>query len=235
VKDPIVYIGVLQTLIFALQLVVFGYQAYKLRQTVEASKEQSGDMKLSIAEATRSANAMEISSQAATIASEAAAKSVVLLAKQMRAYLSVRIESGIYQDRAANLRFEVRPLLINAGLTPARKIGYTARADVLPFPLPDDFVFPSLDPPRSAFGILGPQQNFVMNAMVGGDFFDDSEAEDIKRGIGRRLYIWGTVTYEDALGEQRYTQFAHNIFWLRLEDGREPILGNYVDRHNDVT
>jgi hypothetical protein len=74
-----------------------------------------------------------------------------------------------------------------------------------------------------------------MNAMIDRDFFDDSQVEDIKRGRGRRLYIWGTVTYEDAMGEQRYTKFAHNIFWIRLRDGREPILGNYVDRHNEAT
>jgi hypothetical protein len=178
---------------------------------------------------------MEEFAKSAERGSKAAAQSVVLVAQQMRAYLSVRIDGGIYQDRALNLRFEVRPMLINTGLTPARRISYVAKADVLPFPLPDDFVFPSLEPPRTAFGILGPQQNFIMNAMVDGNFFDDSEVEDIKRGRGRRLYIWGTVTYEDAIGEQRYTEFAHNIFWIQLKDGREPILGNYVDRHNDAT
>src|SRR5260370_15572226 len=98
----------------------------------------------------------------------------------MRTYLSVRIDGGIYQDRAANLRFEVRPMLINTGLTPARAVSYTAKADVLPFPLPNDFVFPSLEPPRAAFGILGPQQNFIMNRAVDRDFFDDVEVEDIK-------------------------------------------------------
>jgi hypothetical protein len=107
-----------------------------------------------------------------------------------------------------------------------------ARAAVFPFPLPDDFVFPSLESPRSGFGILGPQQNFILNAWVIGDFFPDDEVEEIKRGIGRRLYIWGRVTYEDVSEEQRHTEFAHNLFWVPLRNGEEHVFGNYVDRHN---
>ncbi len=230
----VIFIGLAQLIVFVLQLAVFGYQAWQLRQTVKAAAEQSGDMKDSIEQSTRAADAMERSAKAATIASQAAAQSVVRITQQMRAYLSVRIDSGIYQDRKVNLRFEVRPMLINTGLTPAHKVGYTAKADVLPFPLEDDFTFPPLEQPRSVFGLLAPQQNFIMTAMVNRDFFDDGEVENIKRGLGRRLYIWGTVIYEDVFGDQRYTEFAHNIVWMPLKDGSEPILGNYVDRHNDA-
>jgi hypothetical protein len=225
----------LQTAIFLCQLYVFSDQAKRLRQTVEGAKEQSGDMKRSIAESIRAANAMEEFAKSAERGSKAAAQSVVLVAQQMRAYLSARIDGGIYQDRAMNLRFEVRPMLINTGLTPARRISYVAKADVLPFPLPNDFVFPSLEPPSSVFGLLAPQQNFIMNAMVDRDFFDDGEVENIKRGNGIRLYIWGTVTYEDVFGDQRYTNFSHSIVWVPLKDGSERILGHYVDRHNDAT
>jgi len=49
VKDqPLFYIGAVQTFIFALQLFVFAYQAWKLRQTVEAGTQQSADMKESV-------------------------------------------------------------------------------------------------------------------------------------------------------------------------------------------
>jgi hypothetical protein len=112
------FVGIVQAIIFILQLIVFGIQAWKLDQTVKAAAQQGSDMKRSIDEATRAANAMEISAKAATVASQAAAQSVALLPKQMRAYLSVRIGGGVYQDRAANLRFEVTPMLINTGLTP---------------------------------------------------------------------------------------------------------------------
>ena len=231
----LIAIGIVQSIIFALQLFVFRDQARKLRQTVDASTQQTKDMKESIAQSTRAANAMEKSANAATVGSQAAARSVELISKQMRAYLSVRINDGFYQDRAANLRFEVKPMLINTGLTPAQRVSYSAKADVLPFPLADEFVFPALEKPRSIFGLLAPQQNMIMNAMVQGDFFEDGEVEDIKRGRGKRLYIWGTVLYEDVFGEQRYTNFAHSIIWLHLKDGKEPIIGHYVDRHNEAT
>jgi hypothetical protein len=46
-------------LIGLLQLGVFGYQAYKLKQTVESSGEEAKAMERHIGEASRSATAME--------------------------------------------------------------------------------------------------------------------------------------------------------------------------------
>ncbi len=106
----------------------------------------------------------------------------------------MRVNGGLYQERSKKLRFEVKPLLINTGLTPAFKIRYTANAGGFPFPLLDDFEFPPLNPPRAAFGILGSQQNFVTNAIVQ-DFVPDDEVDAVKHGIGKRIYIWGTVYY----------------------------------------
>jgi len=72
-----------------------------------------------------------------------------------------------------------------------------------------------------------------MNAMVQGRC-PDNEVEDIRRGRGKRAYIWGTVTYEDAFGKERYTNFAHGIVWILGKDG-EMIFGFYADQHNDAT
>jgi hypothetical protein len=229
----LVGIGVLQLVVFVLQLSVFGYQALKLRQTVDAAAQQSRDMRESITEATRSANAMEKSAEAVTKTSQAASQSVVRIGQQMRAYLSSRINGGIFQDRAANLRFGVTPMVINTGLTPAHKVGYSAKAAVLPFPLEAGHVFPPLDPPRSVFGLLAPQQNFIMDAFVDGDYFDDVEAENIKRGNGKRVYIWGTITYEDVFGDKRYTNFCQSICWILGKEG-DVVWGNYSDRHNEA-
>ena len=120
-----------------------GYQAKKLRDTVESGEKQSIAMKDSIQESRRAANAMESFAKSAERASKAAAQSTVLIRQQMRAYLSVRIDGGFYQDRTMGLRFEAKPMLINTGLTPARKVAYVARAAVFQFPLPEDFCFPS--------------------------------------------------------------------------------------------
>jgi hypothetical protein len=198
---------------------------------VEGAKEQSVDMK-------RAADAMQISSKAANIASQAATDSVIALkertAQQMRAYLCVNICTGVYQERAKGLRFEGKPMLLNTGHTPAHNVTYKAKADILPFPLPEDFKLPSLDD-RTGYtvGILGPQQNFILNAWVERDFFEDGEAEEIKRGRERRLYIWGTVTYEDVFGEKKYTNFFQSICWVATEQG-DRIIGNYGSQHSDA-
>jgi hypothetical protein len=220
-----------QTVVFIIQTIVFRYQAKMLRRTVEASTEQSRDMKKSIAESTRAADAMEKSAKAATIASENVVIVTERTAQQMRAYLSVKIGTGVFQD--ANRRFEVKPQLINTGQTPAHKVKYAAKATVLQFPLPNEYAFPSLEKPRSGFGVLGPHQDFIMNAWVD-KRYDDDEAEDIKRGRGKMTYIWGTVIYEDAFGKERYTNFAHSIYWVTGPQG-EVVIGNYADRHNDAS
>lgn len=163
----------------AFQLIVFGYQAYQLKNTVKAASEQIADTKRIIAEASRSATAMEevakhIGSSAETVSaqsksmeqsvseaarlasamevvakemavsSKAAVESVVALrertAQQMRAYLTVNIGAAIYQERAKNWKFEGKPLLINTGHTPAKKVSFKASAAILKAPLPDDFV-----------------------------------------------------------------------------------------------
>ena len=125
--------------------------------------------------------------------------------------------------------------MINVGQTPAYKVAFVAKAACSASSyLPDDFTFPPLEPPRRAFGLVAPHQMYTIGALVEGDFFDDGEVQNIKSAIGKALYIWGTVTYEDVVGEARYTNFAHNIFWLRLKDGSERIVGNYVDRHNEA-
>ena len=59
----LIFVGIVQSIIFILQLIVFGIQARKLDQTVKAAAKQSSDMKRSIQEETRAANAMEISGQ----------------------------------------------------------------------------------------------------------------------------------------------------------------------------
>jgi hypothetical protein len=92
-----------------LQLVVFGIQAWMLQKTVKATGDQSKDMKRSIDEATRAANALEISAKAAAIASENVIVMTKRVTQQMRAYLSIRINIGAPQDRAGNVRFAGHP------------------------------------------------------------------------------------------------------------------------------
>jgi hypothetical protein len=203
----------------------------------EASTAQSAEMQASINEAVRAATAMEEVAAGIAVSAQAAQDSVATLkertAIQMRAYLTVLIHQGVYQERDKGLKFEVKPMLINSGQTPAHKVTYRARAAVFPYPLPDSV---TLDPPedtlRSAL-VLGPQQNIIMNALVD-TVFDDDVADDIKSGKKMRAYIWGTATYFDAFGVPHQTNFCHSVYWVVLPDGKFFVTGNYAARHNDA-
>jgi hypothetical protein len=228
----VIFIGLAQLVIFTLQLFVFRDQAQKLAQTVKAAAEQSEDMKESIKASKRAADAMEKSAKAATIASENVVVVTERTGQQIRAYLCVNIWTGVYQERAKGLRFEAKPILINTGQTPAYNVSYKAKADIFPFPLPDNFTLPPLDSPGFSAGLLGPHQNFILNAVVNKDY-DDAEVENIKRGKGQRVYIWGTVNYEDVFGEKKYTNFFQSIVWTPTKEG-EGVIGNYLSQHSDA-
>lgn len=153
--------------------------------------------------------------------------------KELRAYLSVSIGSGIYQERDVSLRFEVKPMLINSGRTPAHKITYWAKAAILPVPLPADFPFPSVEDKVQSSYVLGPSQSIELNAMVE-DYVADTEVEDIKRGNGKSPYIWGIVSYTDVFGISHITKFCHSIRWVG-PIGKEIIYGTYATKHNEAT
>jgi hypothetical protein len=43
----------------------------------------------------------------------------------------------------------------------------------------------------------------------------NEEIAEITTGIGRKLYIYGTVRYKDAFGHRRYTNFCQFSVWDR--------------------
>jgi hypothetical protein len=192
-----------------LQLIVFGAQAVMLKQTVEASVEQSDSMDRHIGEAARAASAME--QIAATI--DKGNRAI------MRAYISVTIGNALYQERRgpgqSDLKFEARPNIVNTGGTPARNVRIKSKADILPMPIPDDFAYPLPDDPAkpSFGGVLGAHQT---NIIFGGieDFVPDDEVASIKQGTNKALCIWGAVTYEDIFGDSHTAKFGQIITWL---------------------
>jgi hypothetical protein len=227
-----IFIGVSQSIIFVLQLAVFGYQAWKLRETVKAAADQSNDMKGSIRQATRAADAMERFANAATIGSQAATESVATLKetmlRQQRAYLCVNFQTAGFQNRQNSFRFEVRLLLTNVGMTPGYKVRYKARAEVLPSSLPDDFDFSLPDVSTGSESTLGGfGQNLILRA-VADKFYSEEEAAEVRAGA-KRLYIFGTANYEDVYHVERYTNFCLCINW----EGDTKSMGYYTRRHNN--
>lgn len=225
-------------LVAILQLVVFGIQARRLRQTIAKMDEiaggQTADMQASIAQASRAAEAMERVANDMAVSATAARDSVDVLrertAQQMRAYLTVIIGQALYQERAKNIKFEGKPMLVNTGHTPARKVAYKARAAILPYEMLRDFAFP-LPAEVTGASVMGPQQSALLSAIVA-DFVPDNEVPIIKSGAAKRaLHVWGTVYYEDIFGENHETKFCQILTWQ--PDGK--IFGYFAPGHNDAT
>jgi hypothetical protein len=127
-----------QPFVFIAQLGVFGWQARRLRQTVEAASDQSEKMKQSIAESARAASAMENVAEAVQISANAAVESVTNVkdatTTPLRAYVNTNFAGVVAQNRETGLRYEPRLLLINFGHTPAHNVSFRATAAVLPLP-----------------------------------------------------------------------------------------------------
>jgi hypothetical protein len=222
--------GVLALVAF-LQLLVYAYQAKKTKETVESAGEQAEAMERHIGESARSATAMESVAKSLQTTAEVSSESIKALSKQMRAYLFVNIGTAVFQDRAVGLKFEGKPLLINTGHTPARKIRFNAKAAILASPLPGDYVLamPGDDALGSPTTNLGAGQNAIMNAVID-DFVDDAEVEDIKLSRGKALYVWGLVKYEDVFGEDQTVHFCQSMIWIG-----DKVMGYFTPGRNDST
>ena len=227
--------GVLALVAF-LQLLVFGYQAKKLRETVESTKDQSSAMERHVSEAARSANAMEgvaksleITAEASKEAAVASQQSIASLRQQMRAWLTVIIGGGIPQQRDKSLKFDARPVILNTGLTPARNVRHRIKSGIFPIPLPDDFDQSVTAENEAGGNLIGAHRNAQMISVVD-DYVPDGEVEDIKAAKGRGVYAWGIVTYEDVFGETHTTTFCQQLTYL--PDGK--LWVSYIPGRNDA-
>ncbi len=221
-------------------LLVFGWQAFETRRAAEATRDsvdlmerqaeearrttaqQTRDVQASIAEATRSATAMEgvaksmdsnvQSLQKSLVISENIAETQQLALKtQSRAYISVVFDGAIYQD-GPDISFEARAVLRNDGHTPASGVVINAVARIVPSPLPMDFDFPmpNFTAGVGSVSLVTSGVTKVIRRVVP-DRFSDLEVVDIKHGIGRYLAMWGIVTYADVFGEIHKTKFAFTV------------------------
>jgi hypothetical protein len=157
------------------QLLVFGLQARRLRQTIETMDKTAE--------------------------------------RQLRAYVCFVTGGFVAQDRNTDYRYEVRPFVKNTGQTPAYEVFVSSRARLLPFPLPADVDLSVPDEPTAADNI-GPGQSFFFRAWLD-RMLTNEEIAEITTGIGRKLYIYGTVRYKDAFGHRRYTNFCQFSVWDR--------------------
>jgi hypothetical protein len=219
----IVWLTAALVLIAFLQLLVYFYQSMKLRETVESAKEQSSAMERHITEASRSAGAMEKVVEVINYGNHAA----------LRAYLTVLIGGAVYQERrdyGDDLKFEAKPIVMNTGSTPARKVSIRSVADVLPMPIPLDFTYPIPDGAPQDAGVIGAHQAATTSAIVK-DLVAWDDVLSIKKGDGKVLCTWGIISYEDIFGGKHETKFGQIITWQ--PNGN--VLGYYIFGQNDAS
>jgi|ERR1051326_2521217 hypothetical protein len=227
-----------------IQTVVFAVQAWRLKQTIDKMDEVSGkqtkDIRASIAEATRSATAMEgIADSMASnvtflrgsleISREIANTQQLIIELQSRAYLVVVFDSMMPQITNQGIRFEPRMKVVNKGNTPAQEIRFAMAADAQPMPLSPDFAFPlPTDPLTASGGVLGPGLHKTLKAVVP-QMFSEPERAQLVSGIGRRIIAWGIIRYKDVIGKDRYVRFGVTFFCV----GDNKWMSEDTARHNE--
>jgi hypothetical protein len=208
---------------------VFTFTLWSSTEQLAAMAAGQGDaMERSIKEAAKAAATNAIAD--ATKANASLMEGI--MHRQMRAYITVEAGPGVYQDNT--LVFGSFPILNNAGFTPARNVSYQVMASILNTNLPDDFRFETYGNRVINDVTIAPRQVFHITAKVR-ERFPDVEVDEIMQGHSRRLYIWGTVTYEDVFGGSWQTNFCHNFIFLKGEEGNPQVRSFFHNRHNNAT
>lgn len=216
------------TVVLALSTVLLWKETKDLRNF---AAKQSEDMKESIREAARAADAMQNVAKAVELSAKVGNDGVALskdsYVRMLRAYLTVGFGTVFKQDNATNTRFEVRMNVQNVGNTPAYKVVTQTYVDALPFPLPSDFQFPKLDD-RGSSSTLGPHDGGVVSG-IAERFYSDDEIKEFELGTTKHLYIYGLVAYEDAFGIRRETNFCKALVYLKNGNFMTLNTSNYND------
>lgn len=180
-------------------IALFTWTLYRAtRKLWKVSQEQSKDMKTSLAIARESADA---ATNTVNIMKDTAEK-------QLRAYLSVRIDHVFcFSDEIiAQIRF----IMLNHGQTPAYNVTQTALIEILPYPLPPDYQLPNLPEPPDTTYVLHPTA--TLNGFVRAiRLFSKEEINRIINNNGFRIYILGLVKYKDGFGINRQTKFCCSV------------------------
>jgi hypothetical protein len=148
------------TVVLALSTVLLWKETKDLRNFAET---QSIDMRDSIKEAARSADAMRDVAKAVAAEAKLGAENLAIykdatIRRQTRAYLTLSLVGVIRQNKDTNIPYEIRMTLQNVGNTPANKVQSNIQFDVLPLPLPADFKIPGLNPAIAGTTTIGPHR-----------------------------------------------------------------------------
>jgi len=223
--------------LFTLALVVSTILLWRATMGIARDGKESGaiqaeKMERSIREAAKAAAAMEGVAQSMAINADEIVKSVehqsVFGRVQLRAYVSVLIGEGRYQDD--HYIFEARPKILNSGHTPAKNVRWRIGMAALDPASPAVFRF--MLPKNVCGGSELPQHQDAFLSAVIPYRFNSETAQAIKWGFDKSLYVWGILWYDDIFGSQHHTSFAQKLWWEPDGKGDWALKGQYLPRHN---
>ena len=231
--DPLLFF----TFVLAVATVILGISTTLLWLTTRKlaiDTKEAGDAQASKME--RSATAMEGVKDSMAINAAQIVRSVDMQRRfgqmQLRPYLTVLVGQGEYQDE--NLRFAVRPKVLNTGHTPARDVRWRIGIEIVSPEQSAEFKFPL--PSAAGGNMISPHQEYFLSAILDRRV-DDADAirdGDIQKGM---VFVYGCVSYRDNMKRRYLTTFAQQV-WRQLD--RDPVgnikgshlRGRYLYKHN---
>jgi hypothetical protein len=139
--------------------------------------------------------------------------------RQLRAYVftnPVNSDPGLSLPKLYPVIYSV----YNTGRTPATVIEIARAVDVLPYPLPKNYV---LTPPKNVGGagvVLGPGARFDAGRIQADRTFTKAEIDAIKSNLAsHRIYLHGWLIYKDVFGRTRHTDFCQSLVWDSANKG----------------
>lgn len=127
--------------------------------------------------------------------------------RQLRAYVSA--QPNFISSSDGNTfpwaNFELK----NGGQTPAKNMSHCATIQAMPYPLPQDYVVPTIENSPSPATILPPGTPLVGTVTALRPFSPD-EIDGIQNG-SRRIYVYGILKYQDVFGKWRTTNFGSSV------------------------
>lgn len=214
-----------------LQAVLFFWQLRLIRESLIDTKESADAAKDAANTASRQAN---ISTKTLETMQDTARR-------QLRAYVSV-YPSGLaleVNDVAIKI-IQVFARVKNHGQTPAQEVSFIFKGDLVPNPLPNDFIFPPAATRIDDLFAIPPAEEvnswFNLNRFITSD--------ELTALAGNTLYLglWGAMFYRDVFDEIRQTkiicflegsQIAAAVESGRRSETGPPIQFKWGQRHNE--
>jgi hypothetical protein len=137
--------------------------------------------------------------------------------RQLRAYIGIVIPSDGPGDRnflPPNIP-AIHLSIKNFGQTPAYRVTYQSGVDLKQYPLPKntEYPTPTIGPQNPITVFPGTPEPLGIRS-PGGRALTNEEVKAIQDGNSKRLCFWGTITYVDAFGYSRYTNYCFSFFNL---------------------